>query len=179
MAWSDPPTFTAATLTASQMNQYVRDNTNHLKGIADGLTFSAVRVSRSAATSITNAAWNEITFTAEAFDYGSWWSSGTDIVVPAGAIPAGYTTVAIQAHIRTVFAANATGSRHIRLLLNGTSEIAGSQASFATESARIFVSDLVVVAAADILTLELYQDSGGALDATFTQATIARFAPVA
>jgi hypothetical protein len=42
---------------------------------------------------------SDITFTAETFDH-SWWSAETDVVVPAGAIPAGFTTVAVTVTVR-------------------------------------------------------------------------------
>ena len=179
MAFVTPPDFASgATLTAAQLD-ILGDDLLYLKGISDGLTFSAARVTRSAATSIPDATWSTITFSAEVFDYGSWWSSGTNIVVPADAIPAGYTSIAIDARISTLFAANATGYRAIRLLVNGSEEFNATQGSFATDQARVIASDFAVVVAGDIITVQVYQNSTGALDASFTKVTVARYMPVA
>lgn len=151
----------------------------YLKGISDGLTFSGVKVSRNASTSIPNTTWTTITFTAETYDYGSWWSSGTNIVVPASAVPSGYTTIALLPFISTLFDANASGYRAIQLLVNGSNQFSGTEASFATDQARVRASEYVVVSAGDIITIQLYQNSGGSLNASFTSVSLARFLPVA
>ena len=180
MAWVDPPDWVEGqVVTAAQLDQYITANTSYLKGLSDGLTFSAVRVTRSAATSVATGSWTAVTFTAEGYDYGSWWSSGTNVVVPAGAIPSGYTSIALLCQARTIFDANATGYRGIRILLNGSSEAAFTNASFATDSSHVNGSAFIVVVAGDILTVERYQNSGGALDASSCQFDVARYMPVA
>lgn len=183
MSWTDPPTWTAATLTSSQMNQYVSANLTYLKGIADGLTFSGVQLRRTATQSISSGAWEEVTWQTESggFDYGSWWASGTDVIVPSGAIPAGYTTIACQVIARTNFAANATGWRGVRILVNGTYTEKAAGNGLSGDVTEVSAFDFVVVGAGDIITTEVYQNSGGALNisATDTKLTVVRFAPVA
>lgn len=179
MAYVTPPTAApGATAKASDFNILGAD-IEYLYGVSQGVTFSAVRVTRSAATGVANATWAIKSFTAETYDYGSWWSSGTNVVVPAGAIPAGYTTIAVQVQARCIFDANATGYRGVRILKNGSAEVTGTQAAFATDSAHVQCLGYIIVAAADILTVEVYQNSGGALDVSSTQFDVARHAPVA
>lgn len=152
----------------------------YLKGITDGVGVSAVRVSRAAATSIPDSTWTAVSFSAEVYDYGGWYSSGTNIVVPAGAIPSGYTTIAVAAiPFGASFAANATGYRGVRVSLNGSSAESTTQPGFASDTAVMTASGLIFCAAADIITLEVYQNSGGALNASSMRLVIARLFPVA
>lgn len=74
MAWTDPMTAIAGTeLTAAQWNAYVRDNLNYLKSVIDGLTFSSVQLNRPGAQTIATSNTENIIWTVQAFDYGSWW----------------------------------------------------------------------------------------------------------
>lgn len=166
-------------LTAAQWNQYVRDNENYLKGIADGVAFSGTRVTRAAATSIADATASTITFTAEAYDYGSWYTSGTNVVVPAGAIPSGYTTIALLCFANSTFATNGTGRRYVIIKQNGTSIAGPSVSADSGEETYQFAQGFAIAAAGDIITLDLKQNSGGSLNVTSTNLTVVRFAPAA
>jgi hypothetical protein len=179
MAWTTPPTFVAATTaTAADMN-LIRDDLNYLKGISDGVVFSGVQLTRSTNQTLTTGVGANITWLVEALDYGSWWSTGTTVTVPAGAIPAGYTSIAVMIFGRIRFAANSTGSRRIRVLQNGTS--IGSRTSSALgggDTTDTDISDVAVCASGDTFTLEGYQTSGGNLAAELCAFTVVRFAPV-
>lgn len=178
MAWTDPPTFSnGVTLTASQLNQYLRDNLNYLKGIVDGVTFSAVQLNRVTNQSFTSGAAANITWTAEAFDYGAWWSSGTTITVPSGAIPAGYTSVGLLIFGRLQWEANGTGVRRVRLYKNGVqfgSRTLGAVTGDVTDNQ---ITEMVTVVSGDLITVEGYQTSGGALNCVEANITVARYAP--
>src|SRR5690349_21481646 len=109
MAYTTPPTFVADDPLAAADLNILGDDIAYLKAIADGVGFSGTRVTRAASTSISNNTDSAITFTAEPTDVGGWFSSGTNVVVPAGAIPAGYTTIAVDVIGQTSWTANGTG----------------------------------------------------------------------
>lgn len=181
MAYVTPPTFVASDPLAAADLNILGDDITYLKGITDGVSFQAVTVTRSANTSIADSTWTAVSWTAEVIDYGGWYSSGTNIVVPAGAIPAGFTTIAIDLiPYIAQFDNNVTGIRGARILVNGTPSVLNStQAGFASDDTVVNSTGLLVVAAADIITMEVYQSSGGALNAYGMRLTIARRAPVA
>src|SRR4051812_8464075 len=134
MSYTTPPTFSSgAVLTAAQV-QILADDIAYLNGLASGTTFSATRLTRSAATSLSDATWTAVSWTSEVFDYGGWYSSGTNMVVPAGAVPSGFTTLALLAVFNASFVANATGYRGIRILKNGSSEVAQTIPGFASDT---------------------------------------------
>lgn len=179
MAYTTPPTFVSGDPLAAADLNILGDDIVYLKGITDGVSFSGTRVTRAASTSISNSTDSAITFSAEAYDYGSWWSSGTNVVVPAGAIPSGFTTIAVQVIGQTVWTANGTGRRYVYVALNGTN-IAG--VSFTGDSGEDMfeaVTGFAICSAGDILTLHVKQTSGGALACYNSQLIAVRFAPVA
>lgn len=165
--------------TSSDWNTYVRDNLEYLKGEAGLVSFSGGQFNRSAATSIPNAAYDEVTWTGEVFDYGGWWASGADVIVPAGAIPSGYTTIMLMISARTSFASNATGLRKFRLLKNGASFGSISLGAVSGDTTDVALIDYVQAVAADQISMELYQNSGGALNASDTQITVTRYGVLA
>ena len=183
MAYTTPPTFTAGTvLTAANLN-ILGDDIVYLKGITDGVNFSGVQLRRTATQSITTATWTAVTWQTETggFDNGGWWSSGTNIVVPAGAIPSGFTTIACDVLARTYFGTNGTGSRKIRILVDGSVTETGNLPAISGDQTDVWVPDAVVVAAGAIITVEVYQNSGSTLSiaSSDTKVTVLRRAPVA
>lgn len=181
MAWTNPPTFVAGDqLTASQLNQYLTANTTYLKGIADGVTASGVQLNHDTSPqSISNTTATNVSFQNEVFDYGGWWSAGTTITVPAGAIPAGYTTIMLIVVCRARWATNATGNRRIRPLKNGTlfgSHTIGGLTGDPTDQT---ITEFTLAAAGDTIQMEVYQSSGGALDLDVGNISVIRFAPAA
>ena len=159
------------------MNTYIRDNELYLKGVADGVAGSAVQLTRTAATSISASSETTITWTTEVLDLGGWWSSGTNIVVPAGAIPSGYTSILIAVMARTKFAASGTGARRIKVKKNGTEFGSVSLSGISGETTDLILAEITTVVAGDILIFTVYQTSGGNLDVTQSQISVFRVAP--
>lgn len=182
MAYVDPPDATPSGTASSTDYNILTQDVRELKSVTDGVTFSAVSLTRGAHTSIANDTWTPVTWTAEVSDVGGWYSSGTDIVVPAGAIPAGYTTIAllVAPYGSNFDNASSTGARAARVLLNGSQVLAawaGGTTDFdpvANSAGYIFD-----VAAGDVITMEVYQNSGGSLDAYQMKIILARYAPIA
>lgn len=177
MAYTTPPTFVADTdLTAADLN-ILGDDIVYLKGVGDGVSFSGAQVTRSAATSIANTTDSAVTWTAEAFDVGGWYSSGTKVIVPAGAVPSGYTTIGVIVIIRTTFASNGTGGRRINVYVNG-STIGGQWiAANGSDVTQVNYTDFAIVSALDEITMQVYQTSGGALNISDTQMSVVRIGP--
>lgn len=145
--------------------------------------FFGVQVRRTATQSIPTGTWTAITWQTETggFDIGSWWSSGTDIVVPAGAIPAGFTTIACSVASSAPFDSNSTGSRNIRVLVNGTPTETRAFSALSGANTPIWVDDVVVVASGDVITVEVDQESGTSLNlqSSGAKVTVYRIFPVA
>lgn len=170
---------TGNTVSASDLNTYLRDNSDDLDARIGGVVFSGCTLTRVAATSIPDATWTAISWSGERKDVGGWYTSGTNIVVPAGAIPAGYTEVAIRMEARTIFASNGTGSRRIRLLKNGTPFRSPTVGAITGDPTESIAGGTEFVAAADILTVEVYQNSTAALNVSETIVDVYRLGPVA
>lgn len=139
----------------------------------------AIRASvyNSAAQSIPNAAVTTATFDTEEWDIGGCHSTVTNtgrMTVPTG--QAGLYTITGQ----VTFASNTTGRRYVVIRKNGTTdlkivEVACNQADVTTVVAALTVS----LAAADYLEFQVFQSSGGALNAgsaTLSVATRLQFA---
>ena len=178
MAWTNPKTMGAEAAVSSDWNTHVRDNLNYLKGITDGVTFSGTQLTRAAATSIATATWTAITWTAEVHDYGGWWASGTNIVVPAGAIPSGYTTIIVMVTATATFASNGTGYRMLRSLKNWSQFGRDRISAISGDQTDLGFTEFVTAIAGDIITFEAYQNSGAGLNASAMLVNVVRFAPV-
>lgn len=177
MAYVEPPTFVAETEATAADANILSEDIRYLKGIADGLGTSAVKVNRTSAQSISNDTWTEVSFNNQIFDYGAWWSSGTDITVPA--FPAGTTTYLVHVIVLTNFDTNSTGARGIRVLIDGsvvdTATVAAQDGQATTQTFPLMFE----VAAADVLTVEVYQNSGGNLNLDGVVCTVVRMFPTA
>lgn len=181
MAYTEPPTFAGATTATAADANILSEDIRFLKSISDGVVFSGVQLTRATNQSIPNAVSTPIIWTVEAFDYGGWWASGATVTVPAGAIPAGFTTIAVLVVGRIRYASNATGIRRITVQKNAsgsegdrtTSALGGGD----TTDTDIF--EVVICEAGDTLTLNAYHTRGSALNAEVAQMTILRYAPVA
>lgn len=181
MAYVTPKTWvTGDTVSASQLNQDLRDNVEYVKGLTDGLSFSGTRLQRSATQSIPDSTNTLITWQTEVFDYGGWWSSGTNVVVPSGAIPSGFTSIAVQCYARAEFAASAVGTRRLRILIDGASAGGSNTTGISGDTTDLDTTVITTVTAGQVITLEAYQSSGGALTvgANVTIA-VTRIAPAA
>ena len=169
---------TGDTVSASDLNTYLRDNVDYLKGKVDGISYSGCSLTRVAATSIADSTYTAITWTTERQDVGAWFTSGTTITVPAGAIPSGSTTIAIKVEMRTIFASNATGRRRVRLLKNGSAFRSPSVSAVNGDETEMVATGVEFVVAGDTITVEVYQNSTGSLNVSDTIVDVYRLGPV-
>lgn len=179
MAYTTPPTFASGDpLLAAELN-VLGDDIAYLYGISEGVTASGVSVSRASNQSISDSTTTSITFTTENFDLGAWWSSGTDIVVPAGAIPTGYTTILVHIAADIQWTANGTGYRAASIFVNGALLGTRNASALSGETTNVGIDRYTTVAAGDIITIRGTQTSGGSLNASRIDATVVRHAPAA
>jgi hypothetical protein len=171
-------TWTSEVITQSDLNTYLRDNVDYVKAQTDGLAFSGCKVNRSAAQSINDSTSTLISYTAEDLDFGAWFpGSGTTVTVPAGAIPSGYTSIALMAVARTIFASNGTGWRRLIILKNGGQEDGMSVSAITGDTTDLGIVSFMTAVAGDTITVQVYQTSGGALNSTGNKLSVVRFAP--
>lgn len=177
MAWTTPKTWgSLTTLTATDMNTHIRDNLNYLKGITDAIPFSGAQATRSTAQSIPNASDTNITFTTEAFDYGGWFTaSNTKIIVPAGAIPSGFTTIGLMVVGVVRFATSTgAGSRYLRLRKNGT-QFGSLGIGGIADIQDLTVVDFTTAIATDYIEVQVHQTLGSSLDVTSATLSVVRY----
>lgn len=179
MAYTEPPTISSATTaTAADANIWSED-IRYLKGQTDAFAASAVKVNRTSAQSIPDDTWTEVSFNNQITDIGGYWSSGTDIIVPSD-YPAGITAYFYLVPIVAVFATNGTGARGLRTLVNGSVEEQYSFDAEITGATTCAVPTSIAAAEeADVITLEVYQNSGGALNLSGVVLTAIRLLPSA
>lgn len=149
----------------------------YLKGQTDGLVASLVQLRRTSDQTIATGTPTLVTFQAESIDVGGWWSSGTNVIVPVAAIPPGYTTIYVDVNVRLRWATNGTGNRRARPLLNGTLFGSTTQGGISGDPTEQSVIETVEVAALDVITLEVYQTSGGNLALEVGNMTVKIYRP--
>ncbi len=182
MAYTSMKTWAfGAVLTASEMNAYLRDNIEFLKARSDGAVFSGIQLSRATNQSLSTGSGANVIWTAASFEYvGDWWASGATITVPASAIPAGFTSIAVLVFANVRYEANTTGSRWVTILKNGGQ--VGSRIYSAVgggDFTEADIIDMTTVVAGDTLTIEAKQSSGGNLNVSSAGLTIVRYAAAA
>ena len=168
MPYTVPPTFVASDpLAAADLNILGDDLVDH-EGRILANTYQGVLVIRTTNQSVNDATWTEVSWASAPVEVGSWWASGTDITVAAGAIPGGSSTIACRVMFYVRFATNGTGNRSVDVYVNGSSAngFITKGASLPSDVATVVGFDVVQVADGDIITLAVYQDSGGALNVT-------------
>lgn len=176
--WTNPKTFAALIgLTASELNTYLRDNLTYLKDGLDGAVFNGTQLSRSTNQTLATASAENVVWTTQNFDIGSWWTSGTKIIVPAASIVSGYTTIAVLVYARLKFATNGTGVRRIRFLDNGASFGFKTTPALSGDETDTDMLDFRIVSALDEIEIEGYQSSGGNLAVTEATVSVVRYAP--
>lgn len=167
MAYTAPPTFVAGDPLAADDLNTLGDDIVDLDARVQGTVASLVALTRSSNQSTATGVAESVVWTTEVIDVGGWWSSGAAIVVPASAIPDGATTIGVMVNAFATFALNATGSRIIRVLVNGSSARQRSQSADGGEATISEIMGKVVeVAAADEIEIEVEQSSGGSLNVT-------------
>lgn len=180
-SWTSVKTWVSEILTSSDLNTYVRDNLEYLKGKADLIDFSGVLVDRNGATqSIPDSTYTTISFTREIIDVGGWIAvTSTTATVPASAIPAGYTTVIVDIRALVNFAANATGIRRARIMKDGSSQLSVGISAASADTTDLVLPWFATAVAGSTFTLEVYQSSGGALNVTAAHLAVTVFKPYA
>lgn len=180
MAYVDPDyAVPAATASSDAYNILVDDVKDHESRIL-GQAFSGAHLRRATSQSISNATWTDISFSSTTVDVDDWWSAGTNIVVPSAAVPTGFTTIAVRVLMQFRFATNGTGLREIRVEVNGTPSTETTiVAAISGDTTTIVAFDTVVCAAADVITIAVYQSSGGSLNLFGGAAEVQRLGGVA
>lgn len=182
--WTAPGTFTSTTLTAASLNQLIGSggDLDWLKGAlsAIGITSdsgaqtvdSAVagcRVYNNANISIATAVWTALTFNTERFDlfdnaastFHDTSSNTGRITIPAGMT--GYYLIGGNVE----FASSATNRRGIRIVHSVGATVLATHVQPATAGVdSLSICTLYALSAAEYVTLEVFQNSGGALNAT-------------
>jgi hypothetical protein len=126
---------------------------------------NGARVHNSANISVSNATNTDMTYDTERHDDESFHSTSSNterLTIPSGKGGDYF----VSGHVQ--WAANGTGYRVCGLLLNGTTWIARvtEPGALSGDVTEIFVSTVYRFAAADYVTLRVYQNSGGALNVT-------------
>lgn len=181
--WTAPATFSSTTLTAAQLNAYIGPGGNqeylhnaitNVLGIASdsGLqtvdsAIAGARVRNSANISVPNNTWTALTFDSERFDsyddaaatFHSTSSNTGRLVIPVGLD--GYYFVG--GHVE--FAADTTNRRGIRIVHSvGATEYGGEDGEATAVAMSLSTATYLYLAAGEYVTLEVFQNSGGALN---------------
>lgn len=132
-------------------------------------SFVGVKCYKTSSQSIPNASWTTATFDAESFDTDGFHSTSTNtdrITIPSG--KGGKYLVQWQ----TNWAANSSGGRNTRLLLNTVVAAQGNwtSAGTSTDSTIHTNTALLNLVATDYLQLQIGQSSGGSLNANSGEA---------
>jgi hypothetical protein len=175
MTYTTPPTFAATDILAAADLNILGDDIVYLKGQTDALAASAVKLNRTSAQSIPDSTWTAVVWNNQLGDLGGWWSSGTNIVMPSD-FPAGVSAYFVDIPMVAVFATNTTGNRGVRLLLNGS--VVEQYSVFPPDIAAVN-SSIFEVAEGDVITMEVFQSSGGALNLSGVIITCKRLFPSA
>lgn len=181
--WTTPPTFSSTTLTAATLNQLIgaSGNLDWLKGALSAIGITAdsgiqtvdsaiagCRVYNNANISVANNTWQALTYNTERFDsfdnasstFHSTSANTDRITIPTGL--GGYYL--IGGHVE--FAANTTNRRGIRIVHSvGTTVLASDEQEATVVAMGLSISTLFALAAAEYVTMEVFQNSGGAINA--------------
>lgn len=168
MSYTDPPDFNAGDVLPAADLQALTDDIRDLDSRVSGIVASACRVSRNTNQSIPNDTWTVVTFNVEEIDIGGWYpGSGNVATVPTSEVPAGASTILLDFAASATFTSNGTGSRGARITVNGSNIGGITVGALSGDTTTVPVpGELAEVAAADTIQLEVYQNSGGALNLT-------------
>ena len=131
-----------------------------LKWAAAGASYTGATVTRATAQSISNGTWTNVLFGSELLKTGVTHSNVTNserlTIVTTGKYFVFYTAI---------FAANATGIRRADVMLNGSTSFGlYSAAPGSADGTTLTLGTVYSLTASDYITLEVYQNSGGALN---------------
>lgn len=164
MAYVDPDyAVSGATASADAYNILVDDVIDHEARIA-GQAAAGVYLTRNSSQSISNSTYEAISWSAARHEItGDWWSSGTNVTVPTAAVPSG-ATILLEIDGQAFFNANGTGSRYIRFMLNGAIiDVQRTATADSGETTSVGHRVWAECSAADVITMEVKQNSGGSL----------------
>jgi hypothetical protein len=151
MAEPNPATWTAATLTATQMNTEVRDSVQWLLGHSSNPK-PFVRRRSTAATALTISTWTDVSMNTTVVERGGWSPSGASITVPV----AGTYMVGGCAEI-TAAACN----KALRIVKGSTVIVQHDITGVGSSAlARINLATMAVLAATDVIKLQAWVDLG-------------------
>lgn len=153
MAWTAPRTWVAGeTVTAAIGNTHWRDNLV----MAAGATKPAASVSRAAAQSIPNNTSTAISFDTEVYDTDTMFAgSSTNVTIKT----AGLWVITAGCGLN----AAASSRRLLQILVNGTA-VKSDEGAATAAAIRMGVSHQMRLVVNDVITLAVYQNSGGAVN---------------
>src|ERR1700690_3239830 len=164
MAYIDPPTFAGSEVLAAADLNVAMDDIRYLKAAADSVEFCGVSLQRPAAQSIPTTVHTSVTWSSAPIDNTGWWTSGTDAIVPALAVPPGYTQVILEIDIQASYASNGTGLRAVEVTVNGgVIEYQFKISAVTGDTTQCAQTVWAICAAGDVINGKVYQSSGGAL----------------
>ena len=135
------------------------------------LATSRVRVYNNANISIPNATWTTLTFNSERWDTNGMHSTASNTDRLTCIVPGLYPIVG-----QVAFDGNATGLRMLRILLNGSTQIAAySQRFNSAWTCFLDISTQYQFSVAQYVILQVYQNSGGALNILYSAETSPEF----
>jgi hypothetical protein len=145
---------------------------NHAHSLAQHPAVPRCRVYHSAAQSIPNGTVSTLSFDGERYDTDTMHDTATQNSRLTCRTAGLYV---IHAHVE--FALNATGERHVILLLNGATQLAyHDQPALSTNAVIVSVSTQYPLAVGDYVECQVYQNSGGALNVNVSAARSPEFA---
>ncbi len=179
MAYVTPPTFTAATTATAADVNILGDDIKYLKAQTDLAVFSGMFAKRTTNQSISDSTDSDVTLTTEVWDNGGWIAvSATTATLPAGAIPAGFTTVAIDIRAAALFAGNTVGARRLIINQSGTQIYSKAIEATGTGGLTVDFSILWPAVAGDTFKLQVWQNSGGALNLSSAYLSLSVYRPI-
>lgn len=134
-------------------------------GIYDAHYRPTVRAFNSANIAVGSASWTSLTFDSEAFDNATMHSTSSNTSRLTSTV-SGIYLVGATVH----FAANATGTRQLRLYQNGATVVARNATSSTLSGSVVTVLEitaLVNLPSGNYVEVQAYQDSGGSLNVAF------------
>ena len=179
MAYVDPPVFVPDTACAASDLNILSADIAFMEAQILADAGCGVSLLRGTNVSCTTATWTTISWVSAPIDVGGWWTSGTDIVVPSGLVPAGYSAIAVEIQTAARFDANGTGTREIQVLQNGSAvEVPFSTSAITGDTTPVGATVWASCVAGDVLTIQVYQNSGGNLNCNHANAHVKRIFPI-
>lgn len=148
-----PSKISGETFTLTNWSTHVRDNINNL------IVPPSVRAYRSTTQSITNSAFNSISFDGDRWDSDSMWSNASPTRITIN------TTGVYLVGCSVYWATNSTGIRTLRIMVNATTAIGYNEINAGVSAGPgQVINSIYNFTAGDYITFDVFQTSGGSLD---------------